>query len=544
LAEGKALPLEVVEHIVSKTDGVPLYVEELTKMLLESDVLSDGETAYELRGTLREASIPATLQDSLMARLDQLHEAKEVAQLGSVLGREFSYEMLQAITSQTEETVQSSLAQLVDAELLYQRGRPPRATYIFKHALIQDTAYASLLRSTRQQVHQQVADVLATEFPENVGGQSVVVAHHYMEAGLYEQALAYWKQSGQEALERSAYQEAVACFEQALAALDYLPKSREAQEQAIDLRLDLRSGLLPLGEYERIFDCMREAQTIAERLEDHRRLGQIYSYLAQYFNSMGEYDRAITSSRHALTIAANLEDLSLQIGAQQHLGVAYYGLGDYRQAIKNLHRNVTSLSEELRYEHFGRHFLPAVVSCSFLSLSLCSLGEFAEGIRHGQEGMRIAEAVDNPSSIIFASCGIGGAYLTRGELQSAIATLKRAHDLCHIANVQVFLAPVVSALGYAYAVSGRVAEALSLLEQAVEESSLRQTNLDSVFANLSVIWLGRALSAGQPHRRALHTRDSYLKTCLYPWGTGTRGVDALLTRRDCRAERFPSIRGG
>ena len=189
-AGGKTLPAEVVQYIVAKTDGVPLYVEELTKMLLASALLREEADQYVLTGPLRTVAIPDTLQDALMARLDQLNTAKEVAQLGAVLGREFAYELLQAIAPQDEDTLQEGLAQLVAAELLYQRGRPPRARYIFKHALIQDAAYASLLKSTRQQVHQQIAQVLEARFPALVETQPELVAQHYTAAGCTEQAVA------------------------------------------------------------------------------------------------------------------------------------------------------------------------------------------------------------------------------------------------------------------------------------------------------------------------------------------------------------------
>ena len=188
-AGGKTLPAEVVQHIVAKTDGVPLYVEELTKMLLASPLLREEADQYVLTGPLRTVAIPDTLQDALMARLDQLNRAKEVAQLGAVLGREFAYELLQAIAPQDEDTLQAGLAQLVAAELLYQRGRPPRARYLFKHALIQDAAYASLLKSTRQQVHQQIAQVLEARFPALVETQPELVAQHYTAAGCAEQAV-------------------------------------------------------------------------------------------------------------------------------------------------------------------------------------------------------------------------------------------------------------------------------------------------------------------------------------------------------------------
>jgi predicted ATPase len=186
----------VVQHLVTKTDGVPLYIEELTKMVLASELLREEEGQYVLTGPLSSVAIPETLQDSLMARLDQLQTAKEVAQLGAVLGREFSSEMLQLVSSPDEATVQTGLAQLVETEPLYRRGRAPRARYRFKHALIQDAAYASLLRSTRQQVHQQVAQLLETRFPEVVETQPELVAHHYTAGGCPEQAIVYWQQAG------------------------------------------------------------------------------------------------------------------------------------------------------------------------------------------------------------------------------------------------------------------------------------------------------------------------------------------------------------
>ena len=243
LADGKALPAEVVAHIVAKTDGVPLYVEELTKMLLASDLLRAEAEHYVLTGPLSTMAIPETLQDSLMARLDQLTTAKEVAQLGAVLGREFAYDMLMAVSSQDEATVQDGLARLVAAELLYQRGRPPRARYIFKHALIQDAAYASLLRSTRQQVHQQVAQLLETRFPEIVETQPELVAQHYTAAGCAEQAVPYWQRAGEQASDRSAYLEAVSHLTTGIELLKTLPETPARTQHALTLHIALGAAL-------------------------------------------------------------------------------------------------------------------------------------------------------------------------------------------------------------------------------------------------------------------------------------------------------------
>src|SRR5262249_30403367 len=243
-AGGKTLPAEVVQHIVAKTDGVPLYVEELTKMLLTSDLLREEESHYVLTGPLRRVAIPETLQDALMARLDQLNTAKEVAQLGAVLGREFPYELLATIAPQDDTALQEGLAQLVAAELLYQRGRPPRARYIFKHALIQDAAYASLLKSTRQQVHQQVAQVFEAQFPVFVETQPELVAQHYTAASCPEQAVHYWQRAGQQASDRSAYLEAISHLTNGIELLTTLPETPAHTQHAVTLYIALGAALL------------------------------------------------------------------------------------------------------------------------------------------------------------------------------------------------------------------------------------------------------------------------------------------------------------
>jgi len=243
LTGGKPLPAEVLAQVVAKTDGVPLFVEELVKMLLESGLVREEADGYGLTGPLPPLAIPAMLQDSLMARLDRLSTARTVAQLGAVLGREFAYELIRAVALLGEATVKRGLAQLVDAELLYQRGRPPQARYLFKHALIQETAYQSLLKSTRQQYHQRSAQVLEAQFPEIVETQPELVAHHYTDAGLGAQAIPYWQRAGQQALERSANVEAVRHLTIGLGLLGPLPDTPVRAQQELDLQIALGPAL-------------------------------------------------------------------------------------------------------------------------------------------------------------------------------------------------------------------------------------------------------------------------------------------------------------
>jgi class 3 adenylate cyclase/tetratricopeptide (TPR) repeat protein len=217
---GKSLPANVLQQIVAKTDGVPLFLEELTKMVIESGLIRERGDEYELTGPLPPLAIPSTLQDSLMARLDRLSNAREVAQLSAALGREFSHDLLRAISPMNEQALQEALKRLIEAEVLYRRGSPPQARYLFKHALIQDAAYQSLLKSTRQQIHSRIAHALESQFPVTAETQPELIAHHYTEGGLGAQAIPHWQRAGERALERWANLEAVSHLTKGLELLE------------------------------------------------------------------------------------------------------------------------------------------------------------------------------------------------------------------------------------------------------------------------------------------------------------------------------------
>jgi len=248
---GKLLPGQVLEQIIAKTDGVPLFVEELTRTVLESDLLREREKHYDLSGPLPPLAIPSTLQDSLTARLDRLGNAREVAQLAATIGRDFPYELLRSIGSKDETNLQKALEVLMEAEVLYRRGVMPQTHYLFKHALIRDAAYESLLKSKRQQVHSRIARALKEEFADLAETQPELVAHHYTEAGLAEAAVPYWQKAGEQALERCAFQESINQFTRALSLLppqtDGSSTDTQRQENG-ELRCAL---LLSVGEAQR-----------------------------------------------------------------------------------------------------------------------------------------------------------------------------------------------------------------------------------------------------------------------------------------------------
>ncbi|MBI3988891.1 MAG: tetratricopeptide repeat protein, partial [candidate division NC10 bacterium] len=287
----------------------------------------------------------------------------------------------------------------------------------------------SLLQERRCTLHARIVDAIERLYPDRLAEQVERLAHHALRGEIWEKALVYVRQAGAKAFGRSAYREAVAWFDQALAALKHLPESRDTIEQAIDLRFDLRNSLAPLGEFRRILDYLREAETPAEILDDRRRLSRISSMMALCLTMIGDHDRAVESGQRALAIATALGDFGLQVTANNYLGQAHLALGDYRRAIDFLRRNVASLEGDLTREYFGLAAPPSVMSRTWLVRCLSELGEFDEGIARGEEAVRIAEAVDQPFIFFFAYWGLGQLYLCKGEFHKAIPVLEGALGL-------------------------------------------------------------------------------------------------------------------
>jgi predicted ATPase len=296
----------VVAQVVAKTDGVPLFVEELTKMVLESGLLQEREERYALTGPMPPLAIPATLHDSLMARLDRLATVKGLAQLGATLGREFSYELLYAVSALDEGTLQQGLHQLMEAEFLYQQGLPPQATYRFKHALIQEAAYQSLLKSTRQQSHQRVAQVLEAQFPEIAEMQPELVAHHYTEAGLPAHAITYWQRAGQHALQRSANLEAIGHLTQGLELLATLPETPARAQQELDLQLAIGPTLMATKGYAvpEVEQTYARARVLCQQVDNTPQLFPALRGLCEFYFNRGRVVNGAGAGGTALSAGA------------------------------------------------------------------------------------------------------------------------------------------------------------------------------------------------------------------------------------------------
>jgi class 3 adenylate cyclase/tetratricopeptide (TPR) repeat protein len=455
--------------LIARTEGNPFFLEESVRTLVETGVLVGDPGAYRFINPLDSLQVPATVQAVLAARIDRLpSEEKRLLQTAAVVGTEVPLPLLQAIADLSEAALHRGLTHLQAAEFLYETRLFPDREYTFKHALTYEVAYGSLLQERRRALHARIVGTLEALAGERLTDQVDRLAHHALRGEVWDKALMYCRQAGEKALARSAYREAVGSFEQALRALQHLPETRGTREQAIDLRLALRSALLPSGDSGRTLALLREAEALATALDDPHRLGQVSAFLSNCFSMTGAYDQAIASGERALATAGG--DVVLHATANLYRGRAFYAQGDYHQAIECLRQSAGSLEGARRRERFGQVFLPSVQSRAWLAECHAELGTFAEGHALGDEGLRIAEAVEHPGSLAVASWGIGLLCLRQGDLHRALPLLARAMSICHEVNHAVLFPLIAAALGATYTMAGRVADAVPLLTQAVEQA--------------------------------------------------------------------------
>ncbi len=351
---GKTLPAEILDQIVTKTDGVPLFIEELTKSLLESELLREAESRYELTGPLSTPAIPATLQDSVLARFDRLGNAKETAQLGAAIGREFSYELLAAVSPLADDELQEMLAQLTRAELIFRRGSPPNATYTFKHALVQDAAYGRLLKSRRQELHSRIARVLRERFSHLIAAQPELLAHHHTEAGELELAVENWLAAGRRAIERSANFEAVAHLRRGLKLIDEMPNDADRERRELRLQIAIGSPLLATKGYAapEVGMTYARARELCDRVGDKaQRLPVLYGQCA-YQIVRADNRAARPSAQEFLREAERQGDASVALVARRVVGFTQYEQGSLI-ACRNSMQQVCDLYVEERDGNLG-----------------------------------------------------------------------------------------------------------------------------------------------------------------------------------------------
>jgi predicted ATPase/class 3 adenylate cyclase len=457
--------------LTQRTEGNPFFLEESVRTLVESGVLVGEPGAYRMTHPLAAIQMPVTVQAVLAARIDRLPlEEKHLLQMAAVIGTEVPLTLLQAVSDLPTETILLGLKHLQDAEFLYEARLFPELVYTFKHALTQEVAYGGLLLERRRALHAHIVEALEGLAGDRVAEQAERLAHHALRGERWDKAVPYCRQAGEKAMAQSAHRAAVGYFEQALSALAHLPDHCHTIEQAIDLRLALRSALFPLGDWECLLAYLREAESLAEALDDVPRLGQVFLYLSFHFYLRAAYNEAVAAAQRVLTLATAGGEVVLHALAHYYLGTACIAQGNYGQAIDCLEQTMASLEGIQRHERFGQVFPPAVSSRAYLAWCHAERGTFAEGRVLSEEGLRIAEAIDHPGSLMRASWGIGLLALRQGNLPRALPLLERSLGICHDADLPTYFPRTAAALGTAYALGGRVVDAVSLLTEALEQT--------------------------------------------------------------------------
>jgi class 3 adenylate cyclase/predicted ATPase len=480
VAGGKTLPPELLQQTVAKTDGVPLFVEEMTKAILESGHLKEVDGHYELVGSLSTLTIPATLQDSLMARLDRLVTAKAVAQYAAVIGRQFAYDVLATVSQLDEAILQRELGRLVDAEIVYQRGLPPQATYVFKHALIQDAAYASLLKSTRQHYHQRIAQVLEEQFPETVAGQPELLAHHYTEASLTEKAVPYWHHAGQKAIERSAHVEAIAHLRQGLALLQTLPETPQRLQREVDMLITLGASLIAVKGFaaREVGETYTYARQLCEHLEDPYQRFPVLRGLWHYAIVRAELRTAHALGEQLLSLAQHTQDTAMLVAAHAALGRTLFFLGMYASAHTHLTQGIALYD---RQQHRASAFLygedAGVVCHSFTAWALWRLGYPAQGLVQTDKAVTLAQQSAHPFSLSFVLSNAAQFHQLRREVRAVQEHSDATITLATDQGFPFWLAIGSTLRGWALAQQGQVQEGIEQLTQGL--SAFRATGAES-----------------------------------------------------------------
>jgi len=469
--------------LIERTQGNPFFLEESVRALVETKGLVGEPGAYRLAGPTYRLQVPASVHAVLAARIDRIPAAeKRLLQAAAVIGNDVPFPILREIADADEPDLRRGLANLQAAGFLYEASLFPDLEYAFNHALTHEVAYGTLLQQQRRALHARIAEVLERLSGDRLAQHVERLAHHAFRGEVWDKATTHLRQAGLKAAMRSAYGEALTCFEDALRALAHLPESRDAKIEAIDLRLDSRAALAPLGQYGQILDRMREAESLARELGDRRRLGLVLADIGARLRNVGDHPRALEASQQARDIAIELGDTGLEIEAKYRLAQAHFAVGDLAQAGSLFRETAEALADERVAHRAGLPPFFAAWSQAWLGSVFSHLGRFAEATAHAEEAIRIADSANHPHTVIESHGALGGVSLERGDVQTARRVFE--HGFALLRRRGVGDANILSGLGYAYALSGRLSEGLPLLEESV----LGEASISAMGLGLAVRW--------------------------------------------------------
>ena len=510
-AGGKELPQEVISYILEKTDGIPLFLEELTRSLVDSDRLVETDGAYELAKPLDSVSVPSTLQDSLTARLDRLADGKRLAQLAATVGREFSYEMVEAIPGPHRDDLDHQLSRLVEAGILFRKGHDREATYLFQHALIQDAAYSSLLKSTRRDHHTIIADAIEKNYPEIVETQPEILAHHYSEAGKPGKGVDYWLKAGMRALQRSANIEASAQLERGLELARTMPESPE--------RSALELGLLTMQATALIATHGFAADVVGANVERISSLCNELGDNPQLFGSLW-VQWVYTLVRDQLDTSHDLAERMLRMGRENDqsamiiegawtLGNSQFWLGKLAESRKNLEEAIAIYNPA---EHHPNAYFygqdPGVAARCYLLYTTLHAGDIARALEVEKEMLDLADSLRHPFTKGWALSFAMMRGMWSGNPEQALEGAERVITFCTEQSYPFWLFAGISVKGWALAIEGNHAEGLAAIEQGLGGwDAIGSVICKAIFLGLH----GDTLAAAGRHDEAITTLESGIR---------------------------------
>jgi predicted ATPase/class 3 adenylate cyclase len=471
LTQAKRLPEALEADILAKTDGIPLFLEELTRAVLEAGWLADAGDRYELTRPLPTLEVPATLQGSLMARLDRLAGPKAVAQLGAVIGREFAYSLLAPLADLPRPELDAALKVLEEGGLVVRRGEPPAAVYDFKHALVRDAAYESLLKSRRQVLHRRLVAAIEGGFPQLADGQPELLAHHCASAGLAEKAIAYWRKAGEQAVRRAANREAIEHFRRAVALLPARPETVERDRTELAILSQLGPALMSVHGWPapEVGEAFERAERVARRLESSSDLTPPLVGLWLFHVARGQFARAEEISSELFRIAGELDDPEVLLQAHHAAWPTRWLRGLFAGAVEHIGAGLSLYDEgrhvRHRYLYLGHD--PAVCALAIGAPVLWLLGHPERAVRREREAMELARRLGHAPSLAHALWFVGECQVARGDIGAVTATARELLGLCDEHKLPQPRATGLMFLGWALARTGEVADGVRRLEEGL-----------------------------------------------------------------------------
>jgi len=488
--------------------GNPFFVEESVRTLVETKALSGERGQYQLTQPVGTIQMPATVQAMLAARIDRLPpDEKRLLQVASVVGKDVPLTLLQAVVEHSDDLLRHGLGHLTVAEFLRESGLYPELMYSFTHALTHEVTYGGLLQESRRELHRRVVVAIETVFADRLNEHVDRLAYHAHRGALGEKAVDYLHQAGMKAASRSALGDAQAFLEQALEILDGLPESQATLERAFELRLELRPVVGLLGGGRRVLEMLRQAEKIAERLNDLDRLGRVSAFIANALTLVGELDEALEAGIRALNIAERQSNLRLRILGTGFLAWIHRDLGDLERAVAMSKESLALLPLDWRHEFLGRTAPTYVYDLHHLVFSLTILGRFSEAAEYALEATRVADSLGNPTAITMVSHAAGNLHSAKGEWKEARRCYERAVNVSQSGGILSALPVWLAGLANSLARLGEVREASERVRDGERSLDLLAANANVVLhagtynglgrACLQLGWTDEALRLGQ-----------------------------------------------